>query len=1097
MATKRKILLISIIVIALFSASLFGVTLFYYYQPSRTKSLLERSISRITGAACTIKELSYSVRPLKIRAEGISILGHVHGFQMEIPELIASMSLKGPFGRKTLTFSIFVLHGFSFTAHQQLSFDETEEFEVKPSLLTGLLKTLGSVFLFRDVKFQAMHVSGGYVSMQLDRVGITLTDVSASATPERLLEITCNGKMEIPSEEMVAVSRQIRFSSDQVVSLAQPEMKGSLTIQSVTLHSPLILADDIFIHSRLIYSHEKRTLSFQPMEIQCNGLRLTKHGRGIAVPSKAALTAEASLDLPGQQLKARRFHLLLQDMLECKGNIEVDYGKRRHLKIKGMDGHAQLANLVTSMPDSMKKSLTPFKLSGLIRWKGDLGAYEREEAWAWSCDVEGQLDQNEFSYVSPGIALRGIMAGEFRAKGEFPDVESRLKLKAGQLSFQSDWMDFKSRGLELSLKGKKGFLEIGGLSLSIPEATGRIRGREVPVKDLGIELKTGTMDLEKRTFFLPDIEIKSSLLKNLSVSLQGDERETSVAVKGENVHLAEAGKALQLIPPGWKWSGFDSLDAGLSLDKHGDWKAFSRIGLKGSTFENSDSTIAGAKVSLNLAVDAGGNLNQPVASFRASLTTKEGEFLFHLLYLDFNKNGFSLSWDGAYDHTQKSLSFSTVDFGLKDLLAVHARGTLLAVPEHTAAELSVTIPDTPLRPVFQQLLLDTFRQDYPALSNLDMKGNFRADLELKGPVRGLIARGRLRWDDGSLRALDNTFSVQGITLDLPLWYQAGPERDKAVSLLNRKMPRDQKLKDESIKGGLTIASIRLPLFPDQGLTLRLEATPNQWSIPGPTLFKVPGGKVEWGPLVVKSPYSPSPLVRTSLSFRNLRLDRILSRIWHRPLEGVARGRLDPIELHGDAITTKGQIRADLFGGTLAIDDLGMDNLFSPSPVLHLNAAWNGLLLHELTRETSFGEVQGILQGHVKGLEIAQLEPQRFDLLLETVRKDGVPQRISVRAVDNIAQIGGGQNAFSGVAGIITSLFKDFPYDKIGVHATLENDVFKVNGTIKEEGTEYFVKRGGFSGVNVINQNPENTISFKDMVKRIKRVTASKGGVVVK
>jgi hypothetical protein len=156
-----------------------------------------------------------------------------------------------------------------------------------------------------------------------------------------------------------------------------------------------------------------------------------------------------------------------------------------------------------------------------------------------------------------------------------------------------------------------------------------------------------------------------------------------------------------------------------------------------------------------------------------------------------------------------------------------------------------------------------------------------------------------------------------------------------------------------------------------------------------------------------------------------------------------------------------------------------------------------LLLEELTKGTPFGEVQGILQGHVKGLEIAQLEPQRFDLLLQTVQRDGVPQRISVRAVDNIAQIGGGQNAFTGVAGIITSLFKDFPYDKIGVHATLENDVFKVNGTIREGGTEYFVKRGGFSGVNVINQNPENTISFKDMLKRIKRVTASRGGVVVK
>jgi hypothetical protein len=84
----------------------------------------------------------------------------------------------------------------------------------------------------------------------------------------------------------------------------------------------------------------------------------------------------------------------------------------------------------------------------------------------------------------------------------------------------------------------------------------------------------------------------------------------------------------------------------------------------------------------------------------------------------------------------------------------------------------------------------------------------------------------------------------------------------------------------------------------------------------------------------------------------------------------------------------------------------------------------------------------------------------------------------------------------GLAGAFASFFKEFPYKKIGIRASLENDEFTVHGTIKEGGTEYLVKRGSFSGVNIVNQNPENRISFKDMVKRIKRV-GSKGGPVVK
>jgi hypothetical protein len=109
----------------------------------------------------------------------------------------------------------------------------------------------------------------------------------------------------------------------------------------------------------------------------------------------------------------------------------------------------------------------------------------------------------------------------------------------------------------------------------------------------------------------------------------------------------------------------------------------------------------------------------------------------------------------------------------------------------------------------------------------------------------------------------------------------------------------------------------------------------------------------------------------------------------------------------------------------------------------------------------------------------------------------VRQRISVRAVDNIARIGGGQSPFIGLAGAFTSFFREFPYEKIGVHALLENDVFKINGTIKKDGKEYLVKRGGFSGVNIVNQNPDNRISFKDMVKRIQRITDTKGGPVIK
>ena len=250
-------------------------------------------------------------------------------------------------------------------------------------------------------------------------------------------------------------------------------------------------------------------------------------------------------------------------------------------------------------------------------------------------------------------------------------------------------------------------------------------------------------------------------------------------------------------------------------------------------------------------------------------------------------------------------------------------------------------------------------------------------------------------------------------------------------------------------------------------------------------------------IISKNIFGSQPSTDTSLTMNAVDINPLLSRIWSQPIQGKINGKLDPIHINGGSIRTSGKIRAKVFDGEIILFDLGASEMFTSTPVLRLSGRWNGLRLAQMTSDTSFGKIEGVLRGHIKDLEIAYGQPQKFYLLLETVKTKGVPQRISVKAVDNISRIGGGQSPFVGLAGSFATLFKEFPYKKIGVRASLENDIFRVNGTIKEGGFEYLVKRGGFSGVNVVNQNPDNRVSFKDMVKRIKRVTAEGGGPVVK
>ena len=75
--------------------------------------MVEKSLADSAGVPCTIQKLSYSLDPLYLRVEGISLKPgqDLSGFHLEIPALRADMTLEGPFGDKTLVLNKLTLDG--------------------------------------------------------------------------------------------------------------------------------------------------------------------------------------------------------------------------------------------------------------------------------------------------------------------------------------------------------------------------------------------------------------------------------------------------------------------------------------------------------------------------------------------------------------------------------------------------------------------------------------------------------------------------------------------------------------------------------------------------------------------------------------------------------------------------------------------------------------------------------------------------------------------------------------------------------------------------------------------------------------------------
>jgi hypothetical protein len=380
-------------------------------------------------------------------------------------------------------------------------------------------------------------------------------------------------------------------------------------------------------------------------------------------------------------------------------------------------------------------------------------------------------------------------------------------------------------------------------------------------------------------------------------------------------------------------------------------------------------------------------------------------------------------------------------------------------------------------------------REVPFLSKLDVGGDFMAEMEFQKETEGWRLLGHCSWHDGKI--LGKRVSIEGIELDLPFW---GENLGAFVeSSFRGRFPFSMGLKQE---GNLVIQSIALPYLPMQSFAARAHITPNLISFIPQDSIQVSGGEIELGPISLHGLFTLSPFVVTSATLKEADLAPILSDIWSHPVPGSIQGKLDVVHFDGDRIQTKGDVRVRTFGGEIVFSNLGESGAFGTTPTFLLDATWKDLNLAELTEGTPFETIEGVLKGQVNNLEMVGGEPQRFDLFMETVKTKDVPQKISVRALENIAQIGGGGSPFIGLAGALTSFFKEFPYDKIAIQASLENDAFKIDGPLKEGDKVYLVKRSGFSGVNVINQNSNRRISFKDMVKRIKRVTASEGSMSV-
>lgn len=183
------------------------------------------------------------------------------------------------------------------------------------------------------------------------------------------------------------------------------------------------------------------------------------------------------------------------------------------------------------------------------------------------------------------------------------------------------------------------------------------------------------------------------------------------------------------------------------------------------------------------------------------------------------------------------------------------------------------------------------------------------------------------------------------------------------------------------------------------------------------------------------------------------------------LGGSVSGSIPRVIYADNTLAFEGGVEIKVFSGRIDVRNLAVERPLGSLPGLAADVELSDLDLLEVTGAFGFGRMEGRLAGSIDGLRMLNWQPVALDARLETVETRGVRQRISQRAVDDLASLGGGGSA---LAAPLLKFFEDFAYRKAGLSCRLSNNVCRMGGVGEAEEGGFFIVQGrGLPHLNII------------------------------
>jgi hypothetical protein len=1009
-------------------------SLFFYYNKSLTKSILQNYLSKKTGVKIEIGKLDYGLFPLSIRGASIRISQKTQGRQLEVflKELNARGELKNLLKNRKPIFDSIEIENADVRIRQEAA-GKTDLRET----ITRLREALGYVkkLILKDIS----------LDLATSAQNITFHKANLSLSPSHQAGAYV---FSLDCQPLVIKINDKRMSFES-------ELVSSGTLK---------LADGIQVIGTLSLDNFRFALP-----------RLEDVTKTISIKLNSQFKADkTSISLP-------QWTINIANLAEASGTAEIDLKEGFKLRLNSQIELKDLEYLLNDLRPYIPQKLKSMDLKGKARVEGNYDYSRNSQGRKDNLNVSTKFKQARIKYSSPEVSFQALTSGNLILEGPAANVQISGEIRSQQGQITAKNIEIRDLSLTLPLTASKNsahFTNFQSNARSIAFILGT-----APLSFDHVEIKgSGSFKVQDRVLQFSFFETHLPNLPPLQSSARIDftsNGEKYVKLKTSGVRLEALRNLFSTFMPknlgGWEFDSKCDIEAEVrnSVKEKAQWQFSAKLALTEAKCHDSSFTLAGD--GLRLAVDLQGRYDVSPKSLwlSGSFGLDRGESLWKDFYIDWSKNPVTADFSGSYTIPGKQLDEVSLNLSLPTLGKIHVQGRAnIQAPFILKLKADVQLGLASLH----SLIL---KNATGSKDQVDLKGEVAASVNIEEEKDMSSLAGNLELKEGTIENQAAGFSIQGIQARVPFCLVKGQSEDKSQEALILE------------KGYIRAKEFKTSFFTIHPLELSIQSGKNLFVVE-PFSVALFGGVADIGNISFSvEPQTLGFAGLFSLRLRDLDLSQSPLKSTRFDLKGTARANLSRIEINPQRLVAQGQGEIQIFGGLLTIQNISIANPFSKGRTLAFDVDIKNMDLEKLTDSIPFGKVTGILNGRIKNLAISYGQPESFDLRLESVKKKGVAQKFSLKSVDSLAVLSSGEKTGISSSAWWTHLVSSFRYDKIGIWSTLKNDMFTLRGTIVEKGVEYLVRRSWLFGIDVVNREPEKKVSFKEMLGRLKRIGKSK------